>query len=103
MNQRIKLRQLVDAIDPNRVSDCKKLEIVRPEADWDDVDKIKISSPLLIPFYEAEISVIGMEAKDTLRILIDWDAFNKLICNECLEQLIELRKANMRLEEKQND
>jgi len=76
MNQRIKLQQLIDAIDPNRDSNGEMIQVVRPTDDWDDYDQIETSSPLLIPFYEAEICEISMEAKDVIRISIDWELLN---------------------------
>ena len=66
------LNELLDAIDYNRDSEIEKLQIVRPDGDWDDVDEVGTSSALLCPFGNAKVKEIGAVDENVIRVSIDW-------------------------------
>lgn len=76
MKANVKLKQLLDLIDYNRESETEKLQICRPDSNWDDCDEVSTGSALLLPFYEAEITDIEAIDKDVIRVNIDWCALN---------------------------
>ena len=71
--KRIKLKQLLDVLDYDRESETEKIQICRPNEDWDNVDEVSTASGLLLPLYEAEILCMEAVDKDIIRIEIDWD------------------------------
>ncbi len=73
MTERIKLKQLLDAMDYNRESTTEKVQICRPNEGWDDYDEVAICSAILLPMYEAEITCMEAIDKDVIRIDIDWE------------------------------
>ena len=72
----VKLKQLLDLIDYNRESTTERLQICRPNSDWDDCDDVATGSALLLPLYEAVVKEIEAIEYDVIRISIDWDALN---------------------------
>lgn len=64
------LCELLDVLDYSREGG-EKIQIVRPECDWDEVDEVSTSSCLLVPFYSAKIKVAGV-IDDAIRVEIDW-------------------------------
>lgn len=66
------LNELLDVIDYNRDSTIDKIQICRPNADWDDCDEVLTSSALLFPFGNAKVKCVGAVAEDVIRVEIDW-------------------------------
>lgn len=66
------LNELLDVIDYNRDSETEKLQIVRPDGDWDDVDEVGTNSALLCPFGNAKVREIGVVCENVIRVGIDW-------------------------------
>ena len=69
----MKLYKLLDAIDYNRESTREKLQICRPDSDWDEYDEVLTSSSLLLPFYELEVEEIEAIDEDVIRVSLEWD------------------------------
>lgn len=72
----VKLKQLLDLIDYERESTIDRLEICRPNSNWDDCDEVSTASALLLPLYEAEIIAMEAVEPNVIRLEIDWDALN---------------------------
>jgi hypothetical protein len=68
----ITLNDLLDLIDYNRESETEKIQICRPDSDWDDCDEVGTSSALLCPFGNAEVKCIGAVDENVIRVDIDW-------------------------------
>lgn len=66
------LNELLDVIDYNRELSTQKIQLCRPNADWDDYDEVAISSALLCPFGNAKVKEIGAIEADVIRVDIDW-------------------------------
>lgn len=66
------LNELLDVIDYNRDSTTEKIQICKPDSDWDDCDEVATSSALLCPFGNAKVKVIGAVDEDVIRVEIDW-------------------------------
>ena len=66
------LNELLDVIDYNRDSTIEKIQICRPDSDWDDCDEVLTSSALLCPFGNAKIRCIGAVDENVIRVEIDW-------------------------------
>ena len=66
------LNELLDVIDYNRESEYEKIQICRPDANWDDCDEVLTSSALLCPFGNAKVNSIGAVNENVIRVDIDW-------------------------------
>lgn len=73
---KVKLKHLLDLIDYNRESPNERIQVVKPNSDWDEIDEVGTASALLLPLYEAEIKCIEAVEKDIIRVDIDWDKLN---------------------------
>lgn len=69
---RITLCQLLDVIDPHRESEIEKIQICRPNENWEDFDEVLSCSSLLVPLYNAEITELSAIGEATIRVNIDW-------------------------------
>lgn len=69
----IKLWQLLDVIDYNRESEIEKIQICRPNSDFDDFDEVLTSSSILVPFYSATVYCIQAVGENIIRVDIDWN------------------------------
>lgn len=72
----IKLHQLLDAIDYNRETTLEKIQVCKPNSDWEEYDEVLASSALLLPLYQAEVTTIQAIEEDVIRIDIDWASLN---------------------------
>ena len=68
----MKLWELIDVIDCNRDSDIEKLEICRPDSDWEDFDTCLARSAILVPLYQQNVKCIGAVDENVIRVEIDW-------------------------------
>lgn len=66
------LNELLDVIDYNRDSELEKVQICRPDSDWDDCDEVGTNCALLCPFGNARVKCIGAVAENVIRVEIDW-------------------------------
>lgn len=66
------LNELLDVIDYNRESTYEKIQICRPDSNWDDCDEVLTSSALLCPFGDANVNEIGAVGENIIRVDIDW-------------------------------
>ena len=66
------LNELLDVIDYNRDSTTEKIQICKPDSDWDDCDEVATSSALLCPFGNARVKEIGAVDENVIRVSIDW-------------------------------
>ena len=57
----ITIGQLVCCLDTGDEENEVKIQIVFPEEDWDNYDTVRVSSPLLIKFYNEWINCMGVE------------------------------------------
>lgn len=69
----MKLYELLDVYDYNRESETEKIQICRPNSDWDDCDEVFAGSVLLLPLYNAEVKEIGAVDENIIRVDIEWD------------------------------
>jgi hypothetical protein len=74
---KITLKQLLELIDPDFINadwfdNVETLQIVRPNDGWDIYDEIRISSPLLIPFYNNVVKSIQAIKENVIRIELDY-------------------------------
>lgn len=68
----MKLNELLDVIDYHRDSELERIQICKPDSDWDDFDEVSSSSSLLVPFGNAKVKCIGAIAENVIRVEIDW-------------------------------
>ena len=61
MDECITVGQLVCCLDTGDEENEVKIQIVFPEEDWDNYDTVRVSSPLLIRFYNEWINCMGDE------------------------------------------
>lgn len=66
------LNELLDVIDYNRESELERIQICKPDSDWEDFDEVVSSSALLRPFGNAKVRCIGAIAENVIRVEIDW-------------------------------
>ena len=76
---KITLKQLLELIDPDFINadwfdNVETLQIVRPNDGWDIYDEIRISSPLLIPFYNNVVKSIQAIKENVIRIELDYSS-----------------------------
>ena len=69
----MKLYELLDVYDYNRESETHKIQICRPNSDWEDWDEVLAGSVLLLPLYNAKVKEIGAVDEDIIRVDIEWD------------------------------
>ena len=69
----MKLYELLDVYDYNRDSETQKIQICRPNSNWEDCDEVLAGSVLLLPLYNAKVNVIGAVGEDIIRVDIEWD------------------------------
>lgn len=74
---KITLNDLLDLLDYNRESTTERIQICRPDADWDDYDELGTCSPILEPLLDAEVNEIGAISEGVTRVDIDWDSVRK--------------------------
>lgn len=68
----MRLNELLDVIDYHRDSELERIQICRPDSDWEDFDEVSSSSALLCPFGNAEVRCIGAIRENVIRVEIDW-------------------------------
>lgn len=66
------LEELLDVIDYSRESENEKLQVCRPDGNWDEFDEVGTSSALLVPLYKAKVNTIQAVDEDIIRVDIDW-------------------------------
>lgn len=66
------LNELLDVIDRHRESELDRVQICKPDSDWEDFDEVLSSSALLCPFGNAEVKCIGAIRENVIRVEIDW-------------------------------
>ena len=71
------LKDLLDAIDPNRESTEEAIQLCRYDGEWDDFDEVVVSSLLLLPLYTAKVDEIQAINENIIRVAIDWDELNE--------------------------
>ena len=69
----MKLYELIDVYDYNRESETKKIQICRPNENWEDCDEVSTCSAILIPFYGFTVKEIGAIDEDVIRVDLEWD------------------------------
>lgn len=69
----MKLYELIDVYDYNRESETQKIQICRPNANWEDYDEVMSGSVLLLPLYNAKVLEIGAIDENVLRVDIEWE------------------------------
>lgn len=68
----MKLFELLNVIDYNRESTVEKIQICRPDGNWDDCDEVSSSSALLIPLYQCKVTCLEAIEQNVIRIDIEW-------------------------------
>ncbi len=68
----MKLYELIDVIDYNRDSTLERLQICRPDSEWEDFDECLAGSALLIPLYHQTVRCIEAICENVIRVDIDW-------------------------------
>ena len=71
--RRMKLYELLDVYDYNRESKIQKIQICRPNSDWEDWEEVLAGSVLLLPLYNAKVKDIGAAGENIIRVDIEWD------------------------------
>lgn len=66
------LNELLDVVDYNRESEKERIQICRPDANWDEYDEVVTGSALLCPFGNAKVLELGAIKEDVIRVAIDW-------------------------------
>lgn len=68
----MKLIELVAAMGADAESD-EKIQICRPDGNWEDYDTFNAGSKLLKPFYDLEVSCLSAIETDVIRVDLDFD------------------------------
>jgi len=69
------LNEFLDVIDCGRDSEIERIQICKPDGNWDDVDEVLTSSCLLVPFGDLKIEEIGAIKEDVFRVSLNWTAY----------------------------
>lgn len=79
---RITVKDIIELINPDHIYTDEKVQICRPDEDYECFDELLVTSPILIPLYSATVKTIEMIDKDILRINPDWSTVSFYECEE---------------------